>query len=103
MARNLSNAGSAISSVIVGDPENVDDLFAYDAGDGAGPSGTSYAQQTEAGPSTAPETAHQSQLSVGAALAHLANAGIDADDDIHVKSETPEVKAEEEDVDYAPL
>lgn len=92
-SRNASNTGSAVSSVVIGDPENVDDLFAYDAGNAAaGPSQSTHAQ---AGPSTAPEGYHPSQLNVGATLAQLAESDMD-----YVKSETPEVKAEEEEYLY---
>lgn len=99
-ARHLSNAGSAVSSVLVGDQENVDDLFAYDAGDStAGPSGSSYVHHAYAGPSTATEDAHQNQLHVGGVLAnHMSHTS--ADDTQQVKCETPEVKAEEEEVEY---
>lgn len=83
--------------MIIADPENVDDLFAYDAGNtAAAPSESTHSQ---VGPSTAPEGYHPNQLNVGATLAQLAESDMD-----YVKSETPEVKAEEEEyLYYEPL
>lgn len=95
-SRNASNTGSAVSSVVIGDPENVDDLFAYDAGNVAGGSydPTAYTN-IQTGPSTAPEGYHPSHLQVGATLAHLADSDME-----YIKTETPEVKAEEDEYLY---
>lgn len=97
--RQLSNTGSAISSVIIGNHENVDDLFAYDAGDGAGESDDTYANQAHAGTSDHHSQDHQGHLHIGAALANLANSA----DETQVKSESAEVKAEQEDQEFEPM
>ncbi|KAK9896589.1 WD40 repeat-like protein [Cystobasidium minutum MCA 4210] len=92
-SRNHSNHGSAMSSVIVEDPGNVDDLFAYDAGNYAGPSGSTYVQ-AGAEPTAIPGGYDANHLQVGATLAHLADSSVK-----YVKGETPEVKAEEDEDD----
>lgn len=102
-SRNASNTGSAISSVLVGgeEEENVDDLFAYDAGIHAGPSTSTYHPQ-EVYDNTS-NTIHQEGTEQYQDEWHpkatFAHPGLIDEQNYQVKSETPDVKAEEEDPD----